>query len=123
MDATLQLSAAPATTARVCASNRFGRARLTPDAGVAFIVEREARNVMLARIGLDAVPGPVCQNAYLLHLLSARQTVILEFLQVCTGGRLLAAQAGEPPGEGLQRPHQWLNLANLTTLGWVDDVQ
>src|SRR6185437_3215387 len=123
MDATLQLSSAPSATARIRTSNRASRARLAANAGVAFIVERESRNVMLASVGLDAIAGPVFQTANLLHLFPGWQAVILELVQIGARGRLLTTEACEPPGEGFERPHERLDFADLAALRRIDDVE
>src|ERR1700742_3875741 len=120
MDAAFQFSAAPSSTARIRSGSGTSGARLAADAGIAFIVEREARNVMLTRIGLDAVPCPVGENADLLHLFSAGKAMILNFFQVGAGWRLLTTKARKPPEVRLQRAHERLNLTYLTALSGID---
>lgn len=123
MDTALELLAAPAAAARVGSRGRFGGAGFAADGGVALVVECEARDVVLAGVGFDAVPCPVGEDRDLLQRLAGGQAMVFDLLEAGAGRRLLAAQAGEPPGEGFERAHERLDLANLAALGGVDDVE
>src|SRR5581483_6908070 len=85
MDAALKLCAAPSTAARIRSSSGAGGAWLAADAGIAFIVEREPRNVMLFGVSLNLAPGPVGKNADLLHLLAAGQAMVFDLFEVGSG--------------------------------------
>src|SRR6185312_7506399 len=123
MDAAFELFAAPAATACVRTGGWHRCAGFAADAGVTLVIEREARDGVLACVGFDAGPIPICEDADLLHHLAAGELVVFDLLQTGTRGRLLTAQAGEPPCIRLKRAHQRLDLTDRAALCRLDNMQ
>src|ERR1700730_6813192 len=63
MDAALLFLSAPAPRARIVGIERKAGARLAADAGVAKVVEREQRNLMLPRVVPNVLRAPVGERA------------------------------------------------------------
>src|SRR5882724_4451218 len=116
MDPAFKLLAAPAAGARVRRIVWNRCARLAADARVSPIVLWKIGQAVLSRLFPDLRPCPVCERTYLQQSFPARQTVLLDLLQILAGGRLFAAQPREPNIEGFKRSHQGLYLAQLAAL-------
>ena len=83
-------------------------ARRAPDRGVAAVVQRVVRQVVLGDVGPHVALGPVHQRADLPDLAVGVPAALLGGR---AGGRLLAAQAGDPRVEPVQGAVQRLDLA------------
>src|SRR5882724_4664439 len=116
MDPAFKLLAAPAAGARVRRIVWNRCARLASDARVSAVVLWKIGQAVLSRVFPDLRPCPVCERTYLQQSFPARQTVLLDLLQIFAGGRLFAAQPREPNIEGFKRSHQGLYFAQLAAL-------
>src|SRR5579884_4162763 len=96
MDAALEFTPAPAAGAQIIFIERFGRAGLAADAGIAFVVKREHRYLTLARVLPDFFVRPGRERTYLEQLFTGRERETIHRLQIRTGWGLYAAQSGEP---------------------------
>src|SRR5882724_5120812 len=100
MDPAFKLLAAPAAGARVRRIVWNRCARLAADARVSPVVLWKIGQAVLSRVFPDLRPGPVCKRTYLQQSFPARQTVLLDIVEILWSGRLCATHEGLPNTQG-----------------------
>jgi len=126
MDAALLLFATPASGAGVVGVEGQAGAGLTADAGVAFVVETEEWNVVLAGVVPDILRRPLGKRADLADGPGSGQRKVLDWLQCSATLGLFATEAGEPELVAIERGKERFDLPQTTTatgIGLVEDAE
>ena len=102
VDPAFEFPALPTSRARIRGIDGPRRAWLTPDAGVAGVVQRQQWNVVASRMVPHSFRRPVRQRTDLADGPSAGQREVRRHLELRPRWRLVAPQTGEPAVVGLQ---------------------
>src|SRR6266576_4901352 len=126
MDAALLLPAAPTSRAGIVGVKGQAGAGFAADAGVAFVVEMEEWNVVLAGVVPDVLRGPLGKWADLANGPGSGQRKVFDWLECCTTFSLFATEAGETELVAIELGKEWFDLpqtATATGIGLVEDAE
>jgi hypothetical protein len=126
MYAAFELAAGPTAGAGVAGIGGESGARFAANAGIASLIERQQRDVMLAGEIPDVFVGPLSQKTHFGESLAGWERESVEDLQVSASGRLDAAETSEPHIvvlESIEQRTNFTELAALVGLGLIQDAE